>query len=135
MTSADRNVQARDTIGLMASGIAPRLPGLLGVIGAGQMGAGIAQTAAAKGVPVLLADASPEALVQGVANMRRLLARQVQKGQTTQQQADQTVQRIKTVASIEVRTCSLNNLLGTCCLLTVLPFCRLWKRLILLSRL
>lgn len=88
----------------MASGIASRLPRLLGVIGAGQMGAGIAQTAAAKGVPVLLADASPEARVQGIANIRRSLARQVQKGQTTQQDADQTVQRVKTVASIEVRT-------------------------------
>ena len=88
----------------MASGIAPMVPRLLGVIGAGQMGAGIAQAAAAKGVPVILADASQEALVRGLTNIHRSLARQVQKGQTTQQEADQTVKRVKTVASLEVRT-------------------------------
>ena len=43
------------------------------VIGAGTMGAGIAQVAAANGHPVLLHDTSPEVVAEALTHMRRRL--------------------------------------------------------------
>jgi 3-hydroxybutyryl-CoA dehydrogenase len=50
------------------------------VVGAGQMGAGIAQVVAASGRRVLLHDAEPEAVERGLAAMRRSLERLAAKG-------------------------------------------------------
>jgi 3-hydroxybutyryl-CoA dehydrogenase len=50
------------------------------VVGAGQMGAGIAQVAAAAGAEVTLVDVSDEALERGLASIRRSLARLHEKG-------------------------------------------------------
>jgi len=86
----------------MASSIAPKIPRLLGVVGAGQMGAGIAQTAASKGVPVILADVSQDSLDRGSATIHRSLARQVQKGQLTPEEADLVTGRIRTDLSLKV---------------------------------
>ena len=87
------------------SGVVPRLPQLLGVVGAGQMGAGIAQVAAAKGLDVILTDANQTALDRGLASIHRSLARQVQKGHVTQDQADLTAQRVVTAHALKVRCC------------------------------
>ncbi|KAA6428999.1 MAG: hypothetical protein FRX49_01109 [Trebouxia sp. A1-2] len=86
----------------MASSVARRIPQLLGVVGAGQMGAGIAQTAAAQGLPVILADVTQDSLDRGSANIHRSLARQVQKGQLTQEEADLVKGRIRTDLSLKV---------------------------------
>ncbi len=63
----------------------------IGVIGAGQMGAGIAHVAAMSGFQVILTDISEEALSRGVAgiekNMRRgvaSLGKKLAKGRITQ---------------------------------------------------
>ncbi|DBB07261.1 TPA: hypothetical protein ACH3X1_011822 [Trebouxia sp. C0004] len=85
----------------MASSTAPKIPRLLGVVGAGQMGAGIAQTAAAKGFPVIMADVSRESLDRGTAAIHRSLARQVQKGQITQEEAALATERIQTDVSLK----------------------------------
>ncbi|KAL0023876.1 hypothetical protein WJX79_002932 [Trebouxia sp. C0005] len=85
----------------MASSVARRIPQLLGVVGAGQMGAGIAQTAAAQGLPVILADVTQDSLDRGSANIHRSLARQVQKGQLTQEEADLVKGRIRTDLSLK----------------------------------
>ena len=53
----------------------------LGVVGAGQMGCGIAQVAATSGFPVVLNDISGERLRAGLATINGNLARAVQKGQ------------------------------------------------------
>ncbi len=94
--------RAGGAITCMASSIAPKIPRLLGVVGAGQMGAGIAQTAAAKGVPVILADVSQESLDRGSATIHRSLARQVQKGQITQEGAALATERIRADLSLKV---------------------------------
>src|SRR5919198_5221896 len=50
------------------------------VVGAGQMGGGIAQVVAASGRHVLLHDAAPGAVDRGVETMRRSLAKLAEKG-------------------------------------------------------
>ncbi|EON97528.1 putative 3-hydroxybutyryl- dehydrogenase protein [Phaeoacremonium minimum UCRPA7] len=61
----------------------------LGVIGAGQMGLGIALVAAQKAqVPVTLVDTSQGALDKGLAFAEKLLAKDVSKQRLTQEQAD-----------------------------------------------
>ncbi|CAI6100255.1 hypothetical protein V2G26_008436 [Clonostachys chloroleuca] len=62
----------------------------LGVIGAGQMGLGIALVAAQRAqVPVSLIDASEKSLAKGIAFAEKLLAKDVSKSRITQDQADQ----------------------------------------------
>src|SRR5436309_9788060 len=56
------------------------------VVGAGQMGAGIAQVVAASGRRVFLYDAAPGAVEQGLEAMRRSLAKLTEKGGTDPEQ-------------------------------------------------
>ncbi|KAF7031141.1 hypothetical protein CFC21_042517 [Triticum aestivum] len=56
----------------------------VGVIGAGQMGSGIAQLAAAAGCGVFLLDSDPAALSRAVASISSSLGRLVSKGQLSQ---------------------------------------------------
>lgn len=56
----------------------------VGVIGAGQMGSGIAQLAAASGCAVLLLDSDPAALSRAVAAISASLRRLAAKGQLSQ---------------------------------------------------
>ena len=52
----------------------------LGVVGAGQMGQGIAQVAAQAGVDVTIVDAAPDFAVAGVGKIKKQLDRLVEKG-------------------------------------------------------
>lgn len=52
----------------------------VGVVGAGQMGSGIAQVTAAAGLQVRLLDLRQEALGKSLARLRRNLGRLVDKG-------------------------------------------------------
>jgi 3-hydroxybutyryl-CoA dehydrogenase len=61
---------------------------LIGVIGAGAMGSGIAQVAATHGYRVVLSDAAPGAVERARDSVERALARDVEKGRLRQEEAD-----------------------------------------------
>lgn len=67
----------------------------LGVIGAGQMGGGIAQVAAQSGVEVWLADVSQEAADRGHARIAAGLKRQVERGKMTADECSAVIARIR----------------------------------------
>ncbi|GKT84935.1 3-hydroxybutyryl-CoA dehydrogenase [Colletotrichum tofieldiae] len=74
----------------------------LGVIGAGQMGLGIALVAAQRAqVPVTLVDANKAALDKGLAFAEKLLAKDVSKSRITQEQADQARSLLSPATSID----------------------------------
>lgn len=58
------------------------------VVGAGTMGAGIAQVLSACGIEVLLKDVSQEFVDRGLANIKRMYDSRVKKGTLTQTEAD-----------------------------------------------
>jgi len=64
------------------------------VVGAGQMGGGIAHVCAAAGHDVLLNDVSADAVRRGTDVIAKNLARAVGKGKLAQDQADATLSRI-----------------------------------------
>ncbi|RME22797.1 MAG: 3-hydroxybutyryl-CoA dehydrogenase [Deltaproteobacteria bacterium] len=73
----------------------------IGVVGAGQMGAGIAQVAAMAGLEVFLNDISAELIQKGIDGIRSRLERQVQKGKLEQQKVQETLSRITACDSLE----------------------------------
>jgi len=73
----------------------------IGVIGAGQMGNGIAHVCALGGRQVTLCDLSPEALEAALATINGNLARQVAKGTISEEAREAALGRIKTVVSLE----------------------------------
>lgn len=66
----------------------------LGVIGAGMMGAGIANVSAGTGVDVVLLDQSKEAAERAVAHAKKQRTREVEKGKRSEQSANDIVARI-----------------------------------------
>jgi len=68
---------------------------VLAVVGAGQMGAGIAQVAAQNGLEVLLIDVNPEFVQKGLAGVRAQLDKAVGKGKLKSEEAQATVSRLK----------------------------------------
>ena len=71
-----------------------------GVIGAGQMGNGIAQVAAASGLNVIMNDISRDFVEKGLANITRLLAKGVDKGKISAEQKEAVLGRIRTSTDI-----------------------------------
>ncbi|MEQ8602271.1 MAG: 3-hydroxybutyryl-CoA dehydrogenase [Marivibrio sp.] len=74
----------------------------VGVIGAGQMGHGIALVSALKGVEIRMLDASEEALEAGLEKIRESLSRQERKGLVSQADADAALKRIETATDYAV---------------------------------
>jgi 3-hydroxybutyryl-CoA dehydrogenase len=71
-----------------------------GVIGAGQMGAGIAQVAAMSGLNVIMNDIKSEFVDKGLATIAKILARGVEKGKMSEEEKKAVLGRIK--ASIDL---------------------------------
>jgi 3-hydroxybutyryl-CoA dehydrogenase len=81
---------------------------IIGVIGAGTMGNGIAQTAANAGYDVIICDVSPDYVERGVANIGKSLDRFVKKETMTEAQKAEVLGRIKTATDLnDLGSCSL----------------------------
>ncbi len=72
----------------------------VGVIGAGQMGNGIAHVFAAAGFDVLLHDISPEAVAAALVKISGNIDRQIKKGKLTEADKANTLSRIKASDSL-----------------------------------
>ncbi len=73
----------------------------IAVLGAGTMGHGIAQVAAAAGYVVIMRDVSPDALTRGGQSIERNLAKAIQLKKITEQDRDETLERIARVTRLE----------------------------------
>ncbi|MGH2865709.1 MAG: 3-hydroxyacyl-CoA dehydrogenase NAD-binding domain-containing protein [Solirubrobacteraceae bacterium] len=81
---------------------------VIGVLGAGTMGAGIAQLAARSGARTLLHDPFPEALERGVASARAGLAKEAAKGRLSDMEAQASSERLQPVGEMaELAGCEL----------------------------
>src|SRR4051812_7014776 len=74
---------------------------IIGVIGAGTMGNGIAQTAASAGFTVYLCDISEDYLQRGVANIGKSLDRFVKKETISEEQKNEYLGRITATTNLE----------------------------------
>lgn len=81
---------------------------IIGVIGAGTMGNGIAQTAASAGFSVIMCDVTSEFVERGLANISKSLDRFVKKETMTEVQKAEVLGRIKTTTKLEdLKGCAL----------------------------
>ncbi len=74
---------------------------VLGVLGAGTMGAGIAQLACRSGAQTLLFDPIPEALEKGRARVEDGLRREAAKGRLSNEDAQAAAERLQPVGALE----------------------------------
>jgi 3-hydroxybutyryl-CoA dehydrogenase len=74
----------------------------IGIIGAGQMGNGIAHVAAQSGFDVTLSDINDEAVAKGMATIQSNLARMLRKERITQADLDATLGRIQTGTTLAI---------------------------------
>jgi 3-hydroxybutyryl-CoA dehydrogenase len=81
---------------------------IIGVVGAGTMGNGIAQTAAGAGFDVIMCDIKAEFVERGLANIGKSLDRFVKKDTMTAEQKDEVLGRIKTTTNLDdLKDCTL----------------------------
>ena len=71
------------------------------VIGAGQMGSGIAQVCAQAGFKVVLNDINEQAILRGISVITKNLARDVEKGRKSEDEKAVILQRINTSLSLD----------------------------------
>lgn len=80
----------------------------IGVIGAGQMGAGIAQVAAQAGYAVVLRDLEPSLIERGLGSIQRSMGKLLEKGKLDQQTHDAALARIITTTRlVDLQDCDL----------------------------
>jgi len=72
-----------------------------GVVGAGQMGNGIAQVAAMSGLQVVMSDIKDEFVQKGLQNITSILGRNVEKGKMSAEERDAVLARIKTTTDLK----------------------------------
>ncbi|GAQ85919.1 3-hydroxy-2-methylbutyryl-CoA dehydrogenase [Klebsormidium nitens] len=74
---------------------------VLGVVGAGQMGSGIAQVAATASLDVILSDVDQRALDRGMQTIKASLTKFVTKGTLGQEEAEKIMKRVQTTTTLE----------------------------------
>jgi 3-hydroxybutyryl-CoA dehydrogenase len=80
----------------------------VGVIGAGQMGNGIAHVCALSGYEVVLADLKPEALQKAMDTIQRNMDRQVKRSVLADHERNAAIGRIKTTTTVaDVKDCDI----------------------------
>jgi 3-hydroxybutyryl-CoA dehydrogenase len=72
-----------------------------GVVGAGQMGNGIAQVAAMSGLNVIMSDIKNEFLVRGLGIINKMLQRSVDKAKMNSEEMDEVLGRITTTVDLK----------------------------------
>jgi 3-hydroxybutyryl-CoA dehydrogenase len=72
-----------------------------GVVGAGQMGAGIAQAAAMSGLQVIMIDIDDACVQRGMTAIDRFLSKGVEKGKTTEEEKAATLSRLTTSTDLK----------------------------------
>ncbi len=72
-----------------------------GVVGAGQMGSGIAQVAAMSGLQVIMNDIKDEFVQRGLKNITNILTKNVEKGKMAQEEKEGILGRLKTSVSLK----------------------------------
>jgi 3-hydroxybutyryl-CoA dehydrogenase len=72
-----------------------------GVVGAGQMGNGIAQVAAMSGLQVIMSDIKEEFVQRGLNNITKILGRNVEKGKMSAAEKDAVLGRIKSTVGLQ----------------------------------
>src|SRR5260221_735625 len=73
----------------------------IGVLGAGTMGHGIAQVAAAAGYAVIMRDVSAEAVARGLQSIERNLGKAIQLKKISEQDREEALQRISLATRLE----------------------------------
>jgi len=73
----------------------------IGVVGAGQMGSGIAEVALTSGFDVLMRDVTLEAIERGRKRISTDLDKRVQKGKMSSEERDGTLKRLSTTTGLE----------------------------------
>ena len=73
----------------------------IGVVGAGQMGSGIAEVAVSSGFSVLMRDVSPEAVTRGEKRIAGDLERRVEKGRLSGEEKISILGRLRTATRLE----------------------------------
>jgi 3-hydroxybutyryl-CoA dehydrogenase len=73
----------------------------VGIIGAGQMGAGVAQVAAQAGLNILLNDVSDDLVRRGLQGIERNLDRMIQRGRFKPDERDRVLHRIEGTSRLE----------------------------------
>ncbi len=89
-------------------GIGMRAAGVIGVIGAGTMGGGIAQLACKSGARTLLHDPIPDALARAAQRISEGLAKEAEKGKLSAEQAQEAGKRLQPVDNLNaLASCEL----------------------------
>jgi len=73
----------------------------MGVVGAGQMGSGIAQVAAMSGLQVVMSDINEDLVRKGVQTIDKFMNRSVEKGKMSPEDKEEVLGRIKTTVDIK----------------------------------
>ncbi len=78
------------------------------IIGAGQMGSGIAQVMAQGGLEVVIRDIKDEFVQRGITGISKNLNKMVEKGKMTQESRDEIMQRISGVVDLDEKSCDVD---------------------------
>src|SRR5271155_4644586 len=95
-SAPDMNVDVKPAAGMAPMVTEPPEINTVGVIGAGQMGNGIAHVCALAGLPVTIVDIKQDALAKAMTIMARNMERQVNRSIITPDQRDEALARVKT---------------------------------------